>query len=97
MGIVSGTFPSQFLLLYICVSGRSQNGSEECLNLWIHEKIVQFRQSSQNAGLRSAEFLGQFFSDSAFNLLGNFVIYSLVIPETDMLCDWLFLGCSIPQ
>ena len=54
----------------------------------------EFGKSSQDAGLRSDEFLGQFFSDPAFNLLGNLVICSSVFRGTDVFCDWLFLGCS---
>ena len=39
--------------------------------LWVQEKLVQFRQSTQNAGLCPVESMGQLHSDSAFNLFRN--------------------------
>ena len=59
------------LVFHVCVSECSRNGSGVRPYLWVQEKIVHFRQSTQNAGLCPAELLGQFFSDSAFNLLRN--------------------------
>ena len=60
-----------FLVFHVCVPGCSRNGSGVRPYLWVQEKFVYFRQSTQIAGLCPAELLGQFFNDFAFNLLRN--------------------------
>ena len=64
-----GTITSWFLVFYVGVPECSWNGSGKCPHLWVQEKFVEFRQSSQDAGLCPAEFLGQFFNDPTFNRL----------------------------
>ena len=59
------------LVFHVCVSEYSRNDSGVLPYLWVQEKFAYFRQSTQNAELCPAELLGQFFSESAFNLLKN--------------------------
>ena len=42
--------------------------SWECPHLWILGKLVYFRQSTQDSGLRPVDFLGQFLSNSALKI-----------------------------
>ena len=71
MRITLGVVLIRSLVYYVCVPEFSGNGSGMSPYLLVQEKFVLFRQSTQNAGLCPAELLGQFFSDSAFNLLGK--------------------------
>ena len=71
MRITLGVVLIRSLVFHVCVPECSRNGSGMRLCLLVQEKLVWFRQSTQNAGLCPAELLGQFFSDSAFNLLRN--------------------------
>ena len=71
MRITLGVVLIRSLVFHVCVSPYSRNGSGVRPYLWVQEKFVWFRQSTQNARLCPAELLGQFFSDSAFNLLRN--------------------------
>ena len=57
----------------------SRNGSGVRPYLWVQKKLIYFRQGTQNAGLCPAELVGQFFRDSAFNLLRNLCDIFLVI------------------
>ena len=71
MGITLGVALIRSLVFQVCVWECSRNSSGVRPYLWVQEKFVKFRQSTQNAGLCPAELLGQFFSDSAFNLFRN--------------------------
>ena len=94
MRITLGVVLISSLVFHICVPEWSRNDSGMRPYLLIQEKFVYFGQSAQKAGFCLAELLGQFFSDSAFNLLKNCVIYSPLTLGTDVFCDWPFLGCS---
>ena len=93
------------LVFHVCVPECSRNGSGVRPYLWVQEKIVLFRQSTQNAGLCPAELLGQFFSDSAFNLLrnlGDIILVNsrngrvswLTVPRMFLLC-FSCIGCQL--
>ena len=97
MRIILGTILIWFLVLHVCVPECSRNGSGMRPYLWVQENFVLFRQSTQNAGLWPAEFLGQLVSELAFNHLGNltdvFFIDSkngrvswLAVPRMFLLC-----------
>ena len=51
--------PYWFLLFHVCNPDSSRNCFRLCPYLWVQEAIVLFGQSSQNAGFRPADFLGQ--------------------------------------
>ena len=105
-GIVLETIPSVFLVFYIRVPGQSWNGSGVRPYPRVQKKFVLFRQSTQNEWFSPADFLGQFFSDSAFNLLRNMCDVLLVnsrnarvpwlaVPRMLLLCiSWN--GCQFP-
>ena len=69
IGIILGTIPSGFPVSQVIVSGCSRNSSRACPYLRVQKKFLKFGQSTQNMWLRSAKFLGQFFSDPAFDFL----------------------------
>ena len=71
MRITLGVVLIRSLVFHVCCPECSRNGSGMRPYLWVQENFVQFRQSTQNAGLCPAELMGQFFIDSAFNLLSN--------------------------
>ena len=50
------------LVFHVCVPECSRNGSGVRPYLWVQEKFVYIRQSTQNAGLCLAELLGHFYS-----------------------------------
>ena len=52
-------------------------------------KFIKFRQSTQNAWLRPAEFFRKFFGDSE-----TWEMYSWAIPGSNVFRDWLFLVIS---
>ena len=87
MMIILGTIPHWFLLFHVWVPGSSRNGSGVCPYLWVLQKVFWFKQSIQNAGLCPAYFLGQFFSDPAFNLLGN-LCYVFLVDSRNGLFSW---------
>ena len=62
--------------------------------LWVQEKFVQFGKSTKDAGLCPVEIPGQFFLTLPSISSETCVIFSSVIPGTDVFCDWLFLGYS---
>ena len=95
--IILETIPSWFLVFYVGVTECYQNSSGVCPYLWFQEKFVWYRQRTQNAALCPAELVGQFVSDSAFNLLRNlcdiFLVNSrngrvswLAVPRMFFLC-----------
>ena len=97
MRIIMGTIVIWFLVFHVCVPECSWNVSGVRSYLWVREKFVWFRQSTQNAGLSPVELMGQFFSDSAFNFLRTlcdiFFVNSrngrvswLTIPRKFLLC-----------
>ena len=97
MVITLGAVLIRSLVFHLCVSECSRNGSGVRPYMWVQQKIVHFRESTQNAGLCLAELLEQFFSDSAFNLLRNlcdmFLVNSrngrvswLAVPKMLLLC-----------
>ena len=59
------------LVFHVCVPECSRNSSGVRPYLWVQERFFKSRQSTQKAGFCPAELLGQFFSDSVFNLLRN--------------------------
>ena len=59
--IILGVVLIRSLVFHVCVSECSRKGFGVRPYLWVQEKFVYFRQSTQSAG--------QFFSESAFNLL----------------------------
>ena len=69
MRITLGVVLIRSLVFHVCVPECSRNGFGMRPYLLVQEKFVQFRQSTQNAGLCPAELLGQFLTDSAFYLL----------------------------
>ena len=71
MMIILGTILIWFLVFHLCVPECCRNGSGVRPYMWVQENFVYFRQSTENVGLCPAELLGQFFGDSAFNLLRN--------------------------
>ena len=71
MRMTLGVVLIRSLVFHDCVPECSRNGFGVRPYLWVQEKFVWFSQSAQNAGLCPAELLGQFFRDSAFNLLRN--------------------------
>ena len=71
MVIILGTILIWFLVFHLCVPECSRNGSGVRPYMWVQENFVYFRQRTKNVGLCPAELLGQFFGDSAFNLLRN--------------------------
>ena len=97
MGIILGTIPCWFLVFCFHFSGCSRNVSGVCPYLWVQEKIMKYRQSAKKAWLCPAEFLGEPFGDSAFDLLRNlcdlFLVNSrngcvpwLTVPRMSLLC-----------
>ena len=97
MRITLGVVLIRSLVFHAWVPECSRNGSGVRPYLWVQMKFVWFRQSTQNAGLCPAELLGQFFSDSVFNLLRNlcdiFLVDSrngrvswLAVPRIFLLC-----------
>ena len=80
MRITLGVVLIRSLVFHVCVPECSWNGSGVRPYLWVQEKIVWFRQTSQNAGLCPAKLLGHFFRDFAFILLEN-------------LCDIILVNC----
>ena len=97
MRIILGTILIWFLVFHVCVPECFRNGSGVRPYLWVQEKFVYIRKSTQNAGLYPAELLGQFFGDSAFNLFRNlcgpFLVISrnervslLAVPRMFLLC-----------
>ena len=105
MRITLGIVLIRSLVFYACVPECSRNGSGVRPYLWVQEKFVYFRQSTQNAGLCPAELLRQLFSDSAFNLLRNlcdiFLVKSrngrvlwLAVPRMFFLC-FSCNGCQL--
>ena len=97
MRITLGVVLIRSLVFHVCVPEGSRNGSGMHRYLLVQEKFVKFRQSAQNAGLCPAELLGQFFSDSAFNLLRNLCDIFLVNSRKGRV-SWLavpgiFLSC----
>ena len=86
MEIILGTIPSWLLVFCVCIPGWSRNGSGECPYLGFQEKLVKFRQSTQNAGLC--------FSKTLHSISWEFCItFSSMILGTDVLRDWPFLSC----
>ena len=78
MSITLGFALIRSLVFHVCVPECSRKGSGVRPYLWVQEKLVHFRQITQDAGLCLAELLGRFLSDSAFNLLKNFCDIFLV-------------------
>ena len=68
MRITLGVVLIRSLVIHVCVSECFRNSSGVRPYLLVQKKLVQFRQSTKNAGLCPAVLLGQFFSDSAFYL-----------------------------
>ena len=69
MGIVRETIPNWFLVFYVRFSGISMNGSGVHPRTWDPIENILFKQSTRIAGVFFAEILGQFFGDSALNLV----------------------------
>ena len=106
MRITLGFVLIRSLVFHVCVPECSRNGSGMRPYLLVQKKFVWFRQSTQNAGLCPAELLGQFFSDSTFNLLRDlcdtFLVNSrngrvswLAVPRIFFLC-FSCNGCQLP-
>ena len=66
-----GNVPQWVPVFGTIVPGWSWNGSGACPYLRVQKKFVKFGQNTQNVWLRSAKFLGQFFSNPAFGFLWN--------------------------
>ena len=105
MRITLGVVLIRSLASHVCVPECSRNASGVRPYLWVQKKFVFFRQSTQNAGLCPAELLGQFFSESAFNLLrnlcdillvnsGNGRVSWLAVPRMFLLC-FFCNGCQL--
>ena len=92
MGNILGTNPTWFRLLNVSVPEQSRKGSGECLYLLVQENIVNFGQSTQDAGLCLAAILGLFFSDPALNFLKN-LSYNL-LGDSRGRC---VLGLAVPK
>ena len=69
--IILGMVPSGFPVFKATIPGCSRNGSGTCPYLRVQKKFVKFGQRTQNTSLCSTNFLGQFFSNLASNLLWN--------------------------
>ena len=67
--------------------------TEQVRTFGFGKKIVKFRKSTQEAWLRPAKFLGQFFSLPSISS-ATWVMYSSAIPELNAFCDWSFLVFS---
>ena len=107
MRITLGMTLIWFLVFYVCVLECSWIGSGVRPYLWVEEKFVYFRQSTQNARFCPAELLGQFFSYSAFNFFRNLCDILLVnsrngrvswpaVPRMFLLC-FCCNGCQLPS
>ena len=88
MRITLGVVLIRSLVFHVCVPECSRNGFGMRLYLLVREKFIYFRQSIRNAGLYPVELLGQFFSDSAFNLLRNLCDIFLVTSRNGRV-SWL--------
>ena len=85
MRIILGTIPISFLVFHVCVPECSRNGSWVCPYLWVQEKFVFFRQSTQ---LCPAELLGQFLTAITFNLVRN-LCHIFLVNSTNGRVSWL--------
>ena len=92
--IILGMVPSGFPVFKATIPGCSRNGSGTYPYLRVQKKFVKFGQSTQNTSLCSTNFLGQFFSNLASISSETCVIYSSVIPGTNVFWDWMFLALS---
>ena len=95
VGIFLRTIPIWFLVSYVRVLERPQNGSGVCPYQWVQKKIVQFRQRTQ---MRNFVLLNSWdiflVTLPSIISLETSVIYSSIFLGTDVLRDWPFLGCS---
>ena len=105
MRVILGTILIWFSVFHFFVREFFQIGSGVSPYLWVQGNIFQFRQSTQNSGVSPVELLGQFFSDSAFNLFTNlfhlFLVSSkngcvswLAVHRKSLLC-FLCNGCQL--
>ena len=88
--MILGTILVWFLAFHICVPRCPRNGSELCLYQWVPEIFVYYRQSTKNTGFPRAEFLGRYFSDPVFYLLGD-LGYIFLIDLRNGRVSWLAL------
>ena len=104
MRITLGAVLIRSLVFHVCVPKCCGNGSGMRPYLWVQEKNVWFRQSTQISGLCPVEVLGQFFTDSASYLLRELCDLFLVsfrngrvswmaIPRMFLLC----FSCNVCQ
>ena len=59
--------------------------------LVVQKKFIKFRQSTQKAWLRPAEFFRKVLSGHPFNLFIKLVDIYWAFPGSSVFCDWLFL------
>ena len=94
MRITLGTISRWLLVFWIIVPGCSRNGSGERPYLWVQEKITHFDRA-----LKMRDSVLQNSWDIFFVTLPSIysemvVMYSPVIPGTNVLWDWLLLVCN---
>ena len=100
MGVILGTILSWSPVFHVIVPGCSPNGSGESPYLTCAFKINSFNldrtpKIRDFALLNSwVNFLVTLPSISSEPSSETCVMYSSVIPGTDVFCDWPFLGCS---
>ena len=94
MTIILGTIVIWFLVFYVCVPECSGNGSGVRPYLWNQKKLVEFRQSTQNAGLVLLNSCDSFLVPLFSIFSETCAIYSSLILGTDVFSGWTFPGCS---
>ena len=83
--------PSGLLIFCVVVSRCSGNNYGTRPNLWVQKKFIKLRQSTQNAWLRPAKFVGKNFSKPPFNFFRNLSVLLFSHPRTQCFVT----GCSI--